>query len=169
MQGDLRLSTSTLLFSFQGRINRQPFWLANLAVIALTFVIFSTLFMVFELDLEDGAGVLIGGSLWLLVLYVPLLWIGLAVATKRLHDRSKSAWWLLLFYALPGVLDSAGDQVGGLGTVLSLASLAISVWAMIELGFLRGTPGPNAYGPDPLGGADAGEPVVQRPTRPSQE
>jgi uncharacterized membrane protein YhaH (DUF805 family) len=24
------------------------------------------------------------------------------------------------------------------------------LWYLIECGFLRGTPGPNAYGPDPL-------------------
>ena len=25
----------------------------------------------------------------------------LAVRRKRLHDRNKSAWWLLLFYVVP--------------------------------------------------------------------
>jgi len=32
-----------------------------------------------------------------------------------------------------------------------LFSLALWVWAIVELGFLRGTKGPNRYGPDPLG------------------
>jgi len=26
------------------------------------------------------------------------------------------------------------------------------LWLLIELGFLKGTAGPNQYGPDPLGG-----------------
>jgi uncharacterized membrane protein YhaH (DUF805 family) len=34
--------------------------------------------------------------------------------------------------------------------VLGLASLVISIWGLVELGFLRGTVGPNQYGPDPL-------------------
>jgi uncharacterized membrane protein YhaH (DUF805 family) len=34
--------------------------------------------------------------------------------------------------------------------LFSLASLAISIWAFVELGCLRGTAGPNKYGPDPL-------------------
>jgi len=28
----------------------------------------------------------------LLILYIPLIWIGLAIGAKRLHDRDKSAW-----------------------------------------------------------------------------
>ena len=34
--------------------------------------------------------------------------------------------------------------------VLGLASFVISIWGLVELGFLRGTVGPNPYGPDPL-------------------
>jgi uncharacterized membrane protein YhaH (DUF805 family) len=36
--------------------------------------------------------------------------------------------------------------------ILQLASLAVSIWALVELGFLRGTSGPNQHGPDPLVG-----------------
>jgi uncharacterized membrane protein YhaH (DUF805 family) len=28
--------------------------------------------------------------------------------------------------------------------------LALAVWGIVELGFLRGTAGPNQFGPDPL-------------------
>jgi uncharacterized membrane protein YhaH (DUF805 family) len=38
----------------------------------------------------------------------------------------------------------------GFVAVAGLVSLIISIWALVELGFLRGTPGPNQYGPDPL-------------------
>ena len=30
-------------------------------------------------------------------------------------------------------------------------ALVISVWLFVEIGFLRGTDGPNRFGPDPLG------------------
>jgi uncharacterized membrane protein YhaH (DUF805 family) len=33
---------------------------------------------------------------------------------------------------------------------LSLVAFAISIWGFVELGCLRGTDGPNTYGPDPL-------------------
>ena len=52
----------------------------------------------------------------------------LAVSAKRWHDRDKSAWWLLL----------------------PLIPLVGVVWTIVETGFLRGTPGPNRFGPDPL-------------------
>jgi uncharacterized membrane protein YhaH (DUF805 family) len=90
-----------------------------------------------------------GIALLFLVMYIPLIWIGLAVAAKRLHHRNKSAWWLLVFYVLPGVLNYAAG-----GTfALAIAGLAISIWALVELGFLRGTSGPNDFGPDPLASA----------------
>jgi hypothetical protein len=38
-----------------------------------------------------------------LVLIPWLLW-GFSITTERLHDRDKSAWWLLVFYGLPAVL-----------------------------------------------------------------
>ena len=35
--------------------------------------------------------------------------------------------------------------------VLNLAAIGIGVWILLELGFLKGTSGPNRYGADPLG------------------
>ena len=71
------------------------------------------------------------------------VWVLLAVATKWLHDRDKSAWWLLLFYVVPSVLDAIGRLLGWAGLILDLIGAAIAIWALIELGFLRGTKGPN--------------------------
>ncbi len=74
---------------------------------------------------------------------------GCVVGIKRLHDRDKSGWWLLLFYLLSGVLDVIG-MTGKLPFLFELGSVGISIWALVELGFLRGTAGANQYGPDPL-------------------
>jgi uncharacterized membrane protein YhaH (DUF805 family) len=74
---------------------------------------------------------------------------GCIVGIKRLHDRNKSGWWLLLFYLLSGVLDVAG-MTGKLPLLFELGSVAISIWALVELGCLRGTAVTNQYGPDPL-------------------
>ena len=57
-----------------------------------------------------------------------IFWPSLAVQAKRWHDINKSAWWLLL-NAIP---------------------IAGPIWALIENGFLPGTPGDNKFGPPPL-------------------
>jgi uncharacterized membrane protein YhaH (DUF805 family) len=48
------------------------------------------------------------------------------------------------------VASSIGNQMENMGFVLHLVGFAITVWAFVELGCLRGTVGPNQYGPDPL-------------------
>jgi uncharacterized membrane protein YhaH (DUF805 family) len=53
-----------------------------------------------------------------------VLWPAIAVSVKRWHDRDKSGWWVLV----------------------SLLPLVGWVWALIQNGLLRGTPGPNRYG-----------------------
>ncbi len=78
---------------------------------------------------------------------------------KRLHDRDKDWWWLLVFVAAPDVLNVyvfsqtvtlGGANIGALAQLCSFAGLALSLWALVELGFLRGTVGDNRFGPDPL-------------------
>jgi uncharacterized membrane protein YhaH (DUF805 family) len=46
---------------------------------------------------------------------------------------------------------TATPDLGG-GFIILLAAAAIAIWGFVELGCLRGTPGPNRYGADPLGG-----------------
>ena len=37
-----------------------------------------------------------------------------------------------------------------LGGLIGLVALAVSAWGLVELGMLRGTDGPNQYGPNSL-------------------
>ena len=143
-----------LLFSYEGRINRAKFWLAVLVYAAASVVGTIIAFI----SLSEMVGSLISG-LVSLVSFVS----GIFVAIKRLHDRDKSGWWLVLFYVAPIVLaviggiawmfaamEEGGAGAGGLGFVCLAAAAAISIWAFVEFGCLRGTVGPNQYGPDPL-------------------
>jgi uncharacterized membrane protein YhaH (DUF805 family) len=148
------MSMSQLLFSFTGRLNRKPYWLTTLCLILIFLVIIIVVFVI------GGAGILsgdlsgLGAAFIILALaYIPLLWIGLALGAKRLHDRNKSGWWLVIFWVVPAILQGVGEQIDGIGIVLTLAGLGISIWGLVEIGFLRGTVGPNQYGPDPLEGA----------------
>ena len=76
------------------------------------------------------AGAMNSSILWTIFVLLSLLviWPSLALSIKRWHDRGKSGWWILIGFV---------PLIGGL-------------WALIETGFLPGTPGPNEYGPDPL-------------------
>ena len=142
------MSMTQFLFAFRGRLNRKPYWMTVIATMAIiVLLLLLALSMIREHRFEFAAFTVV----ILLILYIPLVWIGLAISAKRLHDRDKSAWWLLVFYVLPGILSSAGNQMEDVGFILlHTISFAISVWAFVELGCLRGTPGPNRYGPDPL-------------------
>ena len=79
----------------------------------------------------SGLGVVIGGALGNAIAFIfgiALIWPGICVSGKRWHDRDKSAWWMLI----------------------SLVPIIGIIWAFVENGCLRGTVGPNAFGPDPL-------------------
>ena len=140
-----------LLFGFQGRINRAKFWLT----IPLTFIGLSfLLWIVGGALLARGADVPVTASPTYAVVISALFFTVFAasiaaVGVKRLHDRDKSGWWLVLFYFAPAALDRPGPY-SGMEEVFEAASFGLSLWALVELGFLRGTGGPNRYGPDPL-------------------
>jgi uncharacterized membrane protein YhaH (DUF805 family) len=152
-RGGAAMNFGQLLFGFKGRINRGKYWLA-----VLIYVIVSLVMATIGYFAEDA----LSFQLLNLIVSIAATVSGIAVGLKRLHDRDKSGWWLLMFYLVPSLLFGIGaltffygvgaDAVGGVigGTVISLAGLAIVIWAIVELGCLRGTLGPNRFGPDPL-------------------
>ncbi|MFL6823928.1 MAG: DUF805 domain-containing protein [Xanthobacteraceae bacterium] len=143
------MSMTQLLFSFQGRLNRKPYWMTMIATMVIIIILLLFALILIREHRFEFAGLTLA---LLVILYIPLIWINLAIGAKRLHDRDKSAWWLLLFYAAPGILSTASNQMEDVGfIILHIISFAISVWAFVELGCLRGTPGANRYGPDLLG------------------
>ena len=71
------------LFSFEGRINRKPFWLFNLTVFALFGI----------LDFTVNGKLTFKRNITSTVFSLVILWPVLAVQAKRWHDRNKSGWW----------------------------------------------------------------------------
>lgn len=88
------------------------------------------------------------------LLKILLLFPCLAVGAKRCHDRGRSGLLQVLPYA-PLILGSLalGGRNSGFGEFLVTVGVIALAWVSIEMGILRGTPGPNRFGPDPLQGS----------------
>ena len=94
-----------------------------------------------------------------ILLGLPVLIINLATLVRRLHDRGKSARWLLVFWAAPSacfITAQLATEQTGEGGLLAMGSLVagliLEAWAIVEVGFLRGAPQPNRFGPVPPSG-----------------
>jgi len=53
-------------------------------------------------------------------------------------------------FAAFGLPETDRQAVFVVAGILGAVVIALSLWLFVLLGFLKGTPGPNAYGPDPL-------------------
>jgi uncharacterized membrane protein YhaH (DUF805 family) len=141
----------TLFFSLKGRIGRSKFWLGLLVYLLAFTAVWGTVYFLFLLSQK---WILVPGLATALAIILVLIgWFGLfAIGTKRLHDRGKSGAWMLVFMVPMLALNIASDALGEslLAVVLSIAQFAFVIWALIELGLLRGTTGENQYGDDPL-------------------
>ena len=137
-----------LMFGYDGRVGRLYCFLGFLAFVAIV----GFLSGIAE-DATAGTGD-IGRYVAFVFIVGTGLWMHSAVTIKRLHDRDKSAGWYLIygiapFGFVPGrdlFLDRARQEMASILFVLSFVGL---IWAIIELGFMRGTDGPNRFGPEP--------------------
>jgi uncharacterized membrane protein YhaH (DUF805 family) len=83
-----------------------------------------------------------------------LLWVFLAVSVKRLHDRDRSGWWMMLFFVVPGLYKQFEHRLPDSWFMLQI-SFAVSMfmlWGAVEMYVLKGTGSANRFGPDPLAG-----------------
>ncbi len=149
-----------------GRIGRLPYWLLFLyVVVAFAFLLIATVAAVKAVDILAGpaadhddwglARTLASGvaaAAW--GAYAgAIVWGGFVCAVKRLHDRDKSGHWLWFYFGVSSLAQAIGEAIEksapGPSLVLQAVAAFISLWSLIDLGFLRGTPGPNRFGPPP--------------------
>jgi uncharacterized membrane protein YhaH (DUF805 family) len=105
--------------SADGRVNRKQWWLYLILPAFIISIIASIIDASTGHDPQQGIGP-ITAIFSLLILYPSIV-----VYIKRFHDRDKSGWWVLI----------------------ALIPIIGAIWLLIECGFLKGTPGPNRFGP----------------------
>jgi uncharacterized membrane protein YhaH (DUF805 family) len=111
---------------FSGRAARSEFWFWFLFAVLVSI---ATQFLDgFLFDQQFG---LLSG-IAALALFLP----GLAVSVRRLHDRDKSGWFILLYF------------------IPLIGFIILLIWYCT-----RGTVGPNRFGPDPLPAASIVQPA----------
>lgn len=146
---------ASALFSFNGRLRRQHFWISWLILL--------------------GAGVVLGWIPFLgIILSLAMIWPNIAIVVKRLHDMGKSGWFVVIPWVAnivgfvmiisavgmaiitnPGAFESEdpsvalsmlGSMMGGL-SIMFLVNIAFLLW----IGISDSQRGDNRFGPNPKG------------------
>lgn len=158
-------------FSFKGRISRKTWWvyyflvpfLLGLAVFLATFG-FSMLSAGLGISRSFESSAVVA-TMFLVGSQVFHWMVWLSGCTKRCQDLNLSGRWPLIL-VLPGLLFTAIYWDLILANALDREESVLTRWALslswlplipfgsfllqlVLLGFIRGTPGPNRFGPDP--------------------
>ena|SRR5436190_5621846 len=148
------------MFSFEGRLRRQDFWITTLilwgvniaAAIVLAIFAFGPLMALGMAAEHNGGEPDTAAAMATMVTFLPaiaifgllqlaLIWPSLAVDVKRFHDRDQSGWLVLIIVFC--------RMIAWIPIVGLLPGIASFLFWLINLGILEGTPGPNRYGESP--------------------
>lgn len=135
-----------LFTSLDGRINRKPYWLAALVLFAVSIAVQLGVYFASNMQIMMIVGLI-------------FMWPSFALAAKRAHDRNRPTWLVALFFLV--LLATTFMQIAGIHEydpgeptpiylAITVIFLIFAIYAFIDWGLLRGTKGPNKYGPDPL-------------------
>jgi len=136
-----------LFTGFERRISRRPFWIAWAVLVVLEIAAW--------LATRGINGDRVAALADLVMIYPQF-----AVCAKRGHDRNTPTWVIGIFFALAAVFDlllvaglitmASVEQHNTLALLFAVPIVFFALVLIIDLGFRRGTRGPNRYGPDPL-------------------
>jgi uncharacterized membrane protein YhaH (DUF805 family) len=156
------MSWGEIFFGFRGRINRRAYWLGSI-VVAIAGLLFVALLAYVatgnpaapEVWQRPAGKSGVWAPVWA-AHFLFLAWPFSALAVKRLHDRDRPAWIWYAYYAISGAFSflllgsTAGAQEAPSTSTALLVLLLFGAYVMFELGVLRGTPGENRHGTDPM-------------------
>lgn len=131
-----------LFTSLDGRINRAKWWVGAAIIMAIGLAFCTGVFGSFL------------ATLFALALFYP----SYAVCAKRFQDRGRPGQTALFGLVPVGIatllyawgLTGSTTELGFVGGVCMLIYLGVGLWFLIDLGLLKGTPGQNQFGGDPL-------------------
>ena len=159
---------------FKGRACRSEFWwfvlLILLIEVGLYFIYGLSMIPLLvkgQFNASSITGMSLPFTIVMLVFELAFLLPSLAVTTRRLHDRNKSGWWLVIYYVLTLIclvpmflfytMADHSEQFNDtityvLAFVFFILAILLFALAVVLLVWFcqRGTIGPNKYGPDPL-------------------
>ncbi len=151
------------MFSFEGRMARQDFWICTLILWAIHIVILVAFCVVAFAPLigmgmaaeKSGGEIDDAAAMTAMMTMLPafalyglfrlaMVWPSTAVNVKRFHDRNQTGWLSLIFVGCTVL-----SFIPIVGLIFSLGSF---IFWLVDLGIIEGTLGPNAYGesPNPL-------------------
>ncbi|MFO7704726.1 MAG: DUF805 domain-containing protein [Halopseudomonas sp.] len=107
---------------FSGRARRKEYWFFTLFSLLAMLLLSLIDGMLGLVSSEAGTGLLSG--IYALGVFLP----SLAVTVRRLHDTSRTGWWILI------------------ALIPLIGALVLLVFTVLD-----STPGSNQYGPDPKG------------------
>ena len=139
-----------LFLSFSGRIGRQQWWLAIVAL----FVVETAYFWWSHPGYYAAPVATAAETLANLVFMIPMA----AIMVKRFNDRNWP-WWLGYAAQIPLLAFVAGDYLGYFADEENVTYAQVGIYvtfgvsvilALIDNGFFKGTIGANRFGPDPV-------------------
>ncbi|XOF33889.1 MAG: DUF805 domain-containing protein [Candidatus Electrothrix sp. YB6] len=104
---------------FSGRARRKEYWYFALFNIIISIAL-GVIDVFIGMSMETSVGLL--GGIYILAVFLP----SLAVSVRRLHDTSRSGWWLLI------------------GLVPLIGAIVLLIFTLQDSG-----PGSNQYGENP--------------------
>ena len=153
------MTMKDILLAKEGRIGRKQFWMGTLVLLAIGLLV--TIPLVLFLYIQGLTSLLLFGLIGL-VFYYPTY----CLYAKRRHDRNKSGLLVIIYLGLtlvntllsvlivpsdPTAIETGFDNpLFWVRPVVYLVSGVFALYLLVVCGFLKGTDGPNQYGPDPL-------------------
>jgi uncharacterized membrane protein YhaH (DUF805 family) len=150
-----KLSWTEILFSFRGRISRLQFLIGFVATVAFIVAFSSAILFVANsiFDGTDSAGgditkkLAVFESRLFTIMGIAIWWPTWAMILKRLHDF-EHGWKTLLLFVASDIASTVLDLLDK--DELSTQLLIFTFGITLMLATIKGTGGPNSYGPDPL-------------------